>query len=350
MELSIALTGHSVCTLESCVSTSNTKCKTVATFGSTPTFCIEDYSLYEVENVQQVGVQPRENYGWDVAYIPEVEGPLEDVYLCVDTIYNETWPHWVAESAIYFVVWSKLKKIYPSLKLYSLRKKIFKEAMYAAFHIPLDDIVFSIPSARNKFIFPHYISLADHRTPFLFMKHMSNFYKYFAVHCPTKEKTIDILYLPRGSKENSKGTERSIPVQTALIDFLSNVPNATILYTDDTNNMLDQWDIVRRAKVLIVNEGGNHGINGFMAEQSQILVLGGDGNGCHFQNPSPALVYYDSVKRGNKYYHISYGAPLHIVLEFLSAIVSDRANPVPTPHVSCWRNCLFCKYQEYEKY
>lgn len=348
MELSIFLDEHKSCS-SSCISTTGTKCKTVATFGSTPTFCIDDYYLYEVENVEQVGVQPHDNYGWDVSYSPDIQGEITNVYFCVDTIYNETWPHWVDESAIYLLLFEKLKKIYPSIKIYSLKKKLFKIPMYRAFDIQEEDIVFTIESKRNKFVFPHYISLADHRMPFLFMKHMSNFRNYIVSKCPTKEKDIDILYLPRGTKENSKGTDRTIPVQPMLIDFLSHLPNAKILYTDDTQNMIDQWDTVRRAKVVIVNEGGNHGINGFFAENSKILVLGGHGCGATFQNPSPALMYFDSVNRGNEYHHIEYTYPIHIVLQFLQGILQGVVLPIQTPKVTCWRNCLFCKYQEYSQ-
>jgi hypothetical protein len=349
MDLSIFLDDHKLCTPINCKANSQTKCKTVAVFGETPTFYVDDYPLYEVHGVVQVGVQPRDNYGWDVAYTCTPPESISQVYFCVDTIYNETWPHWVDESAIYLHLFHKIKEIYPSLKLFSLKKKLFKIPMYRTFDISEEDVVFTIDTNKNKFVFPHYISLADHRLPFLFMKHMSNFYKYITQKCPTKQKDIDILYLPRGTKENSKGTDRTIPVQPALIDFLSGMPNAKILYTDDTQNMIDQWDTVKRAKVIIVNEGGNHGINGFFAENSKIIVLGGHGCGAHFQNPSPALMYYDSINRGNKYYHIDYFYPLNIVISFICMVFNEEVAPVAVPKVSCWRNCSFCKYQEYSK-
>lgn len=350
MELQILLSGHESCSEKKCLSLGNIKCMNVATYDTKPSFAIEDYYLYEVNNVVQVGVQPRENYGWDVAYDSTLHREPEQYYFCVDTIYNETWPHWVDESAIYLILFHKIKKIYPNLKLYSLCKKIFKYAMYKAFDIAEEDVVYIINNPINCFIFPEYISLADHRKPFLFMKHMNNFYNYIVEKCPTKEKDIDILYLPRGKKENSKGTERQIPVQESLIEYLSTISNVKIFYTDDTTNMIDQWDIVRRAKVIILNEGGNHGINGFFAYNSDILVLGGNGNACHFQNPSPSLMYYDSIKRDNKYYHIPYEYPLPYVVYLLNQILDKQAVPAGVPPHTCWRNCSYCKYQEYEKY
>lgn len=349
MELAVILRGHEQCSPEGCRSICGTKCKTVAVFGETPSFIIDDYSLYEVEYVDQIGVQPRDNYGWDVSYYEHTTGKIDAVYFCVDTIYNETWPHWVDESAIYLLLFAKLKKIYPNLKLYSLKKKLFKDPMYRAFDISEEDVVFSISTKQNKCIFPYYISLADHLLSFQFERHMSNFYNYIVKKCPTKEKDIDILYLPRGTKENSKGTDRTVPVQSVLLEFLSPMPNVKIFFTDETTNMIDQWDMVRRAKILIVNEGGNHGINGFFAHNSKIVVLGGNGNGCHFQNPSPALMYYDSIRRGNQYYHIDYSANVHHVLMFIQLVINGDVPPVQPSHVSCWRNCSFCRFQDYSK-
>lgn len=350
MDLAIFLKGHTSCSPGNCVSPTSIKCKNIATYDCKPSFAIEDYYFYSVENVEGVGVQPRENYGWDVAYNTISGNGVPNYYFCVDTIYNDTWPHWVDESAIYLLLFAKLKKIYQTIKLYSFSKKNYKKAMYKAFDISEEEVVHTLEGTNNTFIFPEYISLADHRKPFLFMKHMANFYNYIAAKCPTKEKDIDILYLPRGKKENSKGTDRTIPVQPMLIEFLSQLPTVKIFYTDDTENMIDQWDLVRRAKVIILNEGGNHGINGFFAYNSQILVLGGNGNACHFQNPSPGLMYYDSLKRGNKYYHISYEYPMPYILDLLQNILLGAATPVGVPKFSCFRNCNYCKYQEYEKY
>lgn len=350
MELAKLLEGHRECTETSCCSTGATRCRTIAANNQTPDFAIDDYYMFECDNVVDVGVQPHDHYGWDIAFDTSQSGPIDQTYFCVDTIYNETWPHWVDESAIYLLLFHKLRKFYPNLKLYSIKRKIFKYAMYKAFDIAESDIVYTIENTRNKFIFPQYISLADHTHPFLFMKHMSNFYKYIVSKCPHKEKDIDLLYLPRGSKENSKGTDRVVPMQKDLLEILAHVTNVVIYHTDETQNMIDQWDLVRRAKTILLNEGGNHGINGFFAQNSKIVVLGGNGNACHFQNPSPALMYYDSIKRGNTYYHISYNAPATYVLHFIAAVEHGQVPAVQPSRIDCWRKCTYCKYQDYSQH
>jgi hypothetical protein len=349
MEHAVLLRGHEECSETHCKATNGTKCIRVATEGMPPSYAIEDYYLYEVDNVEGVGVVPRDNYGWDVSVVPNQTPNPQNYYFCVDTIYAEVWPHWVSESAIYLLLFEKLKRIYPSLKLFSIKQRQFKLSMYKAFSIEESDVVFSLQGTKNRFVFPYYISLADHRRPFQCLNHMKNFYNYIIDRCPSKEKDIAVLYMPRATKENLRANHQ-IPIQAELIQFLSQMQDVKIYYTDETTNMIDQWDMVRRAKVLILNEGGNFGINGFFAENSDILVIGGNGNGCHFENPCPALVYYDSLKRGNRYFNIPHGVPFINVLHFLVAIVNKQIVPSDVPPFSCWRKCKYCKYQSYDKY
>lgn len=350
MELAILLKGHEQCSPNVCTCTSGSKCRVISANNDQPDFAIDDYFMFECENVEQVGVQPRDHYGWDIAYDATLAGKIEQCYFCIDGIYNQAWSHWVAESAHYLVLWDKLKTIFPGIKIYSLSPKNYKNAMYKSFCISPTEIVYSIETKRNKFIFPRYGSWADHTQPFLFKKHMENFYNYFISKMQIKEKDIDILYLPRGSRENNKGTDRKIAIQPALIDILSSMPNTRICFTDETDNMITQWELVQRAKVILLNEGGNLLINGYFAKDSKIISLGGDGNYAHFQNPEPGLMYYDTIKRRNKYYHIPYESPPILVVNTLIRLLNEDIPPVPLRPINCWRNCKYCKYQDYTEY
>lgn len=347
MELAIILKGHEQCSPSSCISSTGQKCCLVGANNQEPSFKIVDYSLFEIENVQQVGMQHRDNYGWDVAYDATLAGKIEQFYFCIDGIYNQAWSHWVAESAYYLVLWDRLKTIYPGIKIYSLSPKNYKNAMYKSFNISPSDVVYSIEAKRNKFIFPSYGSWADHTRPFLFQKHMAIFYNYFVSKMQIREKDIDILYLPRGSRENNKGTDRKIAIQPALIDILSTMPNVRIFFTDETDNMLTQWELVQRARVILLNEGGNLLINGYFAKDSKIISLGGDGNHAHFQNPAPGLMYYDTIRRRNKYYHIPYEWPPILVVNMLIRLLTEDIQPVSLKPITCWRNCKYCNYQDY---
>lgn len=341
------LENHKECSLSQCKSQTSKKCRVFADINQVPTFFIKNYALYEILNVISIGIQHRDAYGWDVEYDSDVSGPIEHYYFYIDGIYNDVFPHWTLENSIYLVLFKELQTIYPSIKLLSFKEKNYKKCLYRAFNINETDIVTKIKHPRNKIIFTKSTSQADHHTPFLYMEHVSNFYKAIVDKTATREKNIDILYLPRGTSENSRTCD--IPIQAHLINHLSNLKNVVIYYTDSTQNMVDQVDLVRRAKVIILNEGGNHGVNGFFAHDSDIIVLGGNGNGCHFQNPCPALIYYDSIKRGNRYFHCPYHIPLPYFFYLLNAVLSKELKPEEPLKVSCWRNCSMCDSAEYSK-
>jgi hypothetical protein len=349
MELGIPVQGHESCSEHQCTATTSSKCCVIGTSVCEPSLAIEDYYVYEINNVLSIGVSPRENYGWNVSFLPGSEGPPEDFYFCIDGIYHEAWSHWVDESAIYLPLFLKLKKLYPSLKLYSFGKKGYKNAMYKAFDISPEDIVYTLASSCNICFFPRYISLADHRQPFLFLKHAQALYSYLINKCPAPVKDIDILYLPRGSKENYSQNNRQIPVQSQLAEVLSTIPYVRVLFTDTIENMIDQFSLVRRAKVILLNEGSSLLVNGFFAVDSKIISLGGHGNNAHLWNACPALLFYDSICRGNCYYTIPYEAPVEYVLRYVHAVLEALLSPDPTPQYSCWRNCKYCRYQTFEK-
>jgi hypothetical protein len=219
--------------------------------------------------------------------------------------------------------------------------------MYRAFDIDLNDVVYTIASPSNTFLFPRYISLADHRQPYLFLKHANTFYRSLVSKLPEPQKDIDILYLPRGTKENCKQNDREIPVQSSLIEFFSEIPNAKVFFTDKVENMLDQWMMIRRAKVILLNEGSSLLVNGYFSVNSKIISLGGHGNRAHLWNPCPALLFYDSIRRGNSYYTIPYEAPTNYVLQFIFRVLQGEQEGECVPPFLCWRGCSYCKYQQY---
>ena len=150
-----------------------------------------------------------------------------------------------------------------------------------------------------------------------------------------------MLYLPRGTIENYREINNLYRIQSELIPLINQFSSSVTYFTDiSTNNMKDQINIVKRSKIIILNEGSNHGINGFFAENSHIIVLGGNGysNGTHFQNPRPALMYYDSVKRGNLYYHIEFHEPVQNVINLINTLQQGiYVTSFVAPTVTCWR-------------
>ena len=308
-----------------------------------PSFIIDDYKFDVQNGVTKISIQHRDHYGWDIEYTDIDDSEVENYYYYIDGIYDEAFSHWTYESGIYLHVFNKLKEKYPAIKLLSFRNKGFKTIQYEAYGILP---VTTIESHKNKIIFIKNCSQADHTECELYLTHVRRWYSYLKSLRPTVEKDIDILYLPRSSTENYREISEIKNIQYNLINTFNNYNGATIYYTDKTYNMADQVELIRKSKIIIVSEGGNVLVNAYFAKNSHIIVLGGHGpnNGYHFQNPRPALIYYDSVKNGNSYYHVSYSSPVSSVLELIDNIKRNVIQPIPVPSVNCWReNWNGCK-------
>ena len=341
---------HNKCTSIECILPGTRKCKVVAATNMEPSFTLNEYSLYEVENVRAIGVTIREYHGWDVEVDTLCSGPIEQTYLYIDAYCDEAFAHWIMESSIHLVLWRELKIKYPGLKILSFNKKNYKASMYKAFDIDYSEISHTISIERNRVIFVKFASLADHSKPFLYEKLVKNFHTRLLEKSEVNKKDIDVLYLPRGSRENFMANDRTIQIQPILLDYIKHIPNSLIYYTDETTNMIDQINIVRRAKIIILNEGSSVIVNGYFSENADIIVLGGNGNNAHIWNPSPALLYYDSINRGNRYHHIPYEINIISIIYLLEHIKEGNAKPITPSRVICWKaDCKYCPTQIYSQ-
>jgi hypothetical protein len=311
-----------------------------------PSFVIDDYSFYVKNGVIDINIQHRDNYGWDIKYSDIKDYDVEEYYYYIDGIYDEAFGHWIFESGIYLHIFSRLKEKYPSIKILSFKSKDYKNITYNAYNISAESIVNKIENYKNKVIFIKCSSLADHNDCELYLSHIRRWHKYLNLQIQIEEKDIDILYLPRSDNNNYRNISDLSKIQGQLIPILNTIPGVNIYYTDTTKNIIEQIKVIKRSKLIILNEGSNHNVNGFFAENSHIIVLGGNGpgNGYHFQNPRPALIYYDSIKRGNLYYHISYSESISNIINLIDKIQNKSIKAYPPPPVNCWReNWMGCK-------
>ena len=325
---------------------------------TTPSFIIEDYSFYAQNGVIDINIQHRDTYGWDIKYSDIKDSEVEEYYYYIDGIYDDAFGHWIFESGIYVHVFNKLKEKYPSIKILSFKPKGYKDIVYDAHNITYDSIADEIGNIKNKIIFIKCCSLADHTDCELYLSHVRNWHTYFKEQIKLEEKDIDILYLPRSNTNNYRDSPELFKLQDQLIPILNMNPKVHIYYTDNTTNIIDQIKLIKRSKIIILNEGSNHNVNGFFADNSRIIVLGGSGQGggSHldviFQNPRPALIYYDSIQRGNLYYHVSYLDSINTIINLISRLEFDPSDSYPTPSVNCWREdwkgCKTCNEKKWK--
>ena len=307
----------------------------VAAANQEPTYFLDDYLIYEVNDVCDIKIQQREHYGWDVTHNTAIVGTAENIYLYLDCEQDDAFGHWIFEAAFYLPVFSKLQKLYPNIKILSFRERNYKNSMYSAFNISSELVSYSIESFKNNVIFLRCKSLGDHINHNLHMNYIRLFYNELVMEKDNK-KDIDILYLPRGTLENLKGNDRTLPCQSELVEALPKYfLNSLIYFTDNTKNIREQITLVRRAKILIVDYGSNLLFNGFFSEGTKILVIGDFGH-LHCKNPTPYLMIKETLIRGCKYYYLPMYVNYIEVLRKLQQIMN--CNEEEYKHkLCCWK-------------
>lgn len=316
----------------------------VAANNAEPSFMIDDHLFFKVDNVTSVSSTDdwsiRPNYGWDVETGKANENDPHAYYFYIDCPYT-AFGHWIFESSHLILLYKKLKTQYPSLKIVSYVERKFKKQMYSLFGLEESDILTEIKSFNNTFFFPKTSSLGDHTGIEYYMKTIHEYYNEIISKCSPIEKDITVLYLPRGSLENG-GQDRTIGVQSQLIEYVKTIPNSCVYYSDMTQNMIDQINIVRRAQIIILDYGSNMMFNGFFAEGSQILVLNEIFDHLHLKNPRPFMLLGDSIKRGSRYYYASPSIPFHSCVEYIHLIKNNQVSPY-IHRMKCYKECVYCK-------
>jgi hypothetical protein len=198
------------------------------------------------------------------------------VYLIIDHYSSDAFAHWVYESAIYLPAYPTLKAMYPSLKLVLSAKKDFKRLFCNYLKVPESDIVYTIPEGPNHCLFPSPISNLSYKEPPSVLRdvYYERFFKLFE-DCPVVPKEpVDYLIMPRQSKENYTGNERSDPFE-AIYNYFKLHPSKShrILHTDTITDLIDQINELRSAKVIICHDGSALTVNGMFVRNKIILPV-----------------------------------------------------------------------------
>ena len=232
-------------------------------------------NVIKIENNQPTGIQS-ERFGYNVLF--EETDLLQGepaYYFYFDGIYSDAFGHWIFESAVVLFLWRELKKKYPSLKILTNLRRSYKDSVYRAFDIPEEDITYTMEK-KNKVLFTRYLSFFDPTmNEAKYGVYLDEFYKALTQGREV-QKDISILYLPRGRLENYKGNDRIIENQHEIEELVRSYPGSQVYFTDQTKDMRNQIDMVRRARIVICDYGSNFSFNSFFCENAFILTLGQD--------------------------------------------------------------------------
>jgi len=198
-----------------------------------------------------------------------INNKIEDqtnYYLILAFPFSNAVFHWIAECCVYFDLYHKLKLQYPLLKIVFLIKKNYHKIICEYFNINDNDIVYSI-NENNTCIFPLPISMLNDPT-------ICDDYKLYSNILLNKlnnlnfEKKKDLLILPRQIKDNHHTRINNCS------DILNNIQKKIILNTDDITDFSEQIKYIKESNTIIVSDGSAFLLNGIIARNSKIIVLG----------------------------------------------------------------------------
>lgn len=233
---------------------------------STKIYCVSNVKDYAFNTV---GKDSAYTLDCDSSCDSSCDSGNETQYFLFECDSNGSFGHWIIESACLIPIYFELKKVYPSLKLHIREKKKFKLIILEKLGVVCNDIDYEL-KRENVCFMPCPITGFSNKNDC--KEHMSMVIKLFDLFRDRHscvEKSIDTLLMPRQTAENYKYNDRKYD----LFGLLS-VSGMTILNTDDIKTFDEQIDLVLRAKNIIVTDGSPFLVNGLIAMNSNIVVIG----------------------------------------------------------------------------
>lgn len=269
--------------------------------GVEPNCQIEEFPFFSLTNVNSIYTNETYHYGWTLTHNPSDVSGEEIQYFILDSENTGAFSHFVFEASIHMPMLFALKKQYPNCKVALKNRREFKKLFIDYHNFSWDDVVtFDEMQPKNRCFFHVYTSLNDKNIPVDFYKYSTQFFQSYE-DVPS-EKTLSLLYLPRGSKENHQGsTDRVYPIQDRLVQFVESL-GGTVYWTDTTQKLEDQIKIVRSAKIILCDYGSNLWVNGNFAKDSLILCMN---IGWNHHMMFPAFKFlYESILQKNTYIEV----------------------------------------------
>ncbi len=194
-------------------------------------------------------------------------------YLIIDTLYNDGFIHWVYESAIYLLLFIQLRQLYPKIKLHLKCHREYKRMLYEHFGIDKMDVTLEL-KPNNICIFPLPITALNKNTICPdYIAQVDAFCNYIWSSVPTNlNKDISILLMPRQTKENYVGNDRTYNIED-IYSNLDKVPNTVVLNTDNIKTLREQIYLVSSSKNIILHGGAAYFFNGMISNNANLVVL-----------------------------------------------------------------------------
>ena len=249
-----------------------------------PDFIINNYPVFKVNNVEKIFIKDGDNTSlkWNEYEIFTTETPniIEHCnYFNMDCYFNTAFAHFLGEGAVFLILYKQLKENIPNLKIYLQHFRSYKKAIFNAFDIDPNDIIYNIENNYNTFYFSERIAYNNKIFSKNYELYLNNFLYFLENKINPIEKDINLLHLTRGKKENFLPNDRNILNEENIIIFLKEKYESIIWNSDNaTDNFIDQICLIKRAKIIILNYGSGFFVNALFLKNSHIIVFDDPGH------------------------------------------------------------------------
>lgn len=253
---------------------------------------LSNTELVGIRNVTSVVCQEEDKFGWEKGYgyqitTQETSSEPEAVYFVLDTHNQNAFAHWVFENFVYLPLYFQVKQLHPSCKIVLYEPKDYKYLFLEHAGVSREDIVDrtavdfqyqtlaneplqSPPCKPNCVYFHPYVSLNQQFLQEFHCQQVLAYHQY--IQQLPLDKTLPILYLPRGEKENFAGLDRRYVIQPHCKQWVEAM-RGMIFETDGNTSLANQIQLVRSAKILLCDYGSNLWVNGFFSQGAHLVFL-----------------------------------------------------------------------------
>jgi hypothetical protein len=198
------------------------------------------------------------------------------IYFIFDCPGEDAFAHWIFETFMFNNLIIELNKLHKNITIVCSIKKQYVTSFLKFFNITNAHIQ-QLDTECNIVYVPPVVSL--NYLPPNIMPYFTEQILMFREGCRSRlefpcEKTIDLCYFPRQKIENYAPNDIKIDYEY-LITHVKN-RGGLVIDTFETNNISTQFTTLLKSKTIILTAGSAYLVNGVVAHNSLIIVLGGN--------------------------------------------------------------------------
>lgn len=186
---------------------------------------------------------------------------------------DPAFAHWIYETFIFILKdFQYYKNKYGDIWCHYCVQKTYRNFFVNKMGIPDEKISVEFPLPKNNIcIFPPKIDLHDNVK---YIKIIESTHLLPDLYPLQLEKNIDVLIMPRQTKENYPNNDRQYRGVKNIHEILSKKYSCSLLETDNVKDLDTQVNLLKRSKIVIVTYGSPYFVNCVFMKNQMIVLLG----------------------------------------------------------------------------